>query len=54
MILNSEFGNTAVGVIAVKGLASGALLIETWHAIKVIADKKLQLERYLSVLPSRR
>ena len=54
MILNSEFGNTAVGVIAVRGLAKGALLIETWYAVKVIAEKTLQLERYLPALPSRR
>ena len=53
MILNSEFGNTAVGVIAVRGLAKGALLIETWYAVKVIADKKLQLERYLPAFPNR-
>ena len=53
MIQNSEFGNTAVAVISVKGIPKGTLLIETWYAINVIANKILQLDKYLPLHPTR-
>lgn len=53
MIQNSEFGNTALAVIALESLPKGTLFVETWHAINIIANKKLQLDRYLPMHPTR-
>ena len=53
MIQNSEFGNTALAVINLESLPKGTLFIETWHAINIIADKRLQLDRYLPMNPTR-
>ena len=53
MIQNSEFGNTALAVINLESLPKGTLFVETWHAINIIADKSLQLERYLPMHPTR-
>jgi ATP-dependent helicase HepA len=53
MILNSEFGNTALAVIKLESLPKGTLFVETWYAINIIADKRLQLERYLPMHPMR-
>jgi ATP-dependent helicase HepA len=53
MIQNSEFGNTALAVIKLESLPKGTLFVETWHAINIIADKRLQLERYLPMHPTR-
>ena len=53
MIHHSEFGNTALAVIKTPGLPKGTLLIETWYTLNVIANKKLQLERYLPLHPTR-
>ena len=53
MIANSEFGNTAVAVISTNALEKGSLLIETWYSINLIADQRLQLQRYLPSTPTR-
>lgn len=53
MIRNSEFGNTALAVITLESLPKGMLFVETWHGINIIADKELQLERYLPMHPTR-
>jgi ATP-dependent helicase HepA len=53
MIMNSEFGNTAVATISTNAMEKGSLLIEAWYSINVIADKKLQLARYLPTTPTR-
>ena len=53
MIINSEFGNTAVAVVSIEGLPKGTLLVETWYSLNVIANKQLQLERYLPINPIR-
>lgn len=53
MIINSEFGNTAVATISTNALEKGCLLLEVWYGINVIADKKLQLSRYLPMSPTR-
>ena len=53
MILNSEFGNASSVVTSINGLQKGTLLVETWFSLNVIADKKLQLERYLPIQPIR-
>ena len=53
MIINSEFGNTAVATISTNALEKGSLLLEVWYGINVIADKKLQLSRYLPITPTR-
>ena len=53
MIINSEFGNTAVATISTGALEKGSLLIEVWYSVNVIADKKLQLSRYLPITPTR-
>ena len=53
MIHSSEFGNTAVAVVSINGLAKGTLLLETWYTLNIIANKQLQLERYLPIHPTR-
>ena len=53
MIRNSEFGSTAVAVSKIEGLPKGTLLLEAWFTINIIADKKLQLDRYLPIHPTR-
>ena len=53
IIANSEFGNTAVAVISTNALEKGSLLIETWYSINLIADQRLQLQRYLPSTPTR-
>ncbi len=53
MIRNSEFGSTAVAVASISGLPKGTLLLETWFSMNIIADKKLQLDRYLPFHPTR-
>lgn len=53
MIHQGEFGNTAIAVISIENLSKGTLLIETWYALNIIADKQLQLERYLPIHPTR-
>ena len=53
MILDSEFGNSTAVVTSISGLQKGTLLVETWFSLNVIADKKLQLERYLPIQPKR-
>jgi ATP-dependent helicase HepA len=53
MIQNSEFGNTALAMITLESLPKGTLFVETWYAINIIADKKLQLDRYLPTHPTR-
>lgn len=53
MIRNSEFGSTAVAVASIEGLPKGTLLLETWFTINIIANKQLQLDRYLPLHPAR-
>lgn len=53
MIRNSEFGSTAVAVASIEGLPKGTLLLETWFTINIIANKQLQLDRYLPIHPAR-
>ncbi len=53
MIQNSEFGNTALAVITLESLPKGTFFVETWYGINVIADKKLQLGRYIPIHPIR-
>ncbi|MDW3094828.1 MAG: RNA polymerase-associated protein RapA [Gammaproteobacteria bacterium] len=53
MIHNSEFGNTALAVIKLESLPKGTLFVETWYAVNIIANKSLQLERYLPMHPTR-
>lgn len=53
MIQNTEFGNTALAVINLESLPKGTLFIETWFTVHTIADKSLQLDRYLPLHPIR-
>ena len=53
MIHNSEFGNTALAVITLESLPKGTLFVETWYAVNIIANKSLQLGRYLPMHPTR-
>ena len=53
MIHNSEFGNTALAMITLESLPKGTLFVETWYAINIIANKRLELERYLPMHPTR-
>ncbi len=53
MIINSEFGNTALAVINLESLPKGTLFLETWYTINTISEKSLQLDRYLPFHPTR-
>jgi len=53
MIQHSQFGNTALAMISLESLPKGTLFVETWYAIHTIADKKLQLDRFLPLHPIR-
>lgn len=53
VIHQGEFGNTALAVISIESLAKGTLFVETWYALNIIANKQLQLERYLPIHPTR-
>ena len=53
MIFHSEFGNTAMAVINLESLPKGTLFVETWYSLNTIAEKKLQLDRFLPVHPTR-
>lgn len=52
-IHQGEFGNTALAVISIDNLSKGTLFVETWYALNIIANKQLQLERYLPIHPTR-
>ena len=47
MVVTSEIGNTALTALAVKGLESGTVMVETLFVIDPLASKSLQCERYL-------
>lgn len=53
MVLGSELGNTTLSTIKIKGLPAGTLMLETWFTLETIADKNLQIERFLKVQPIR-
>ena len=46
-ILSSEHGNTAIGTIKVKPLPPGTLMLETLYTVEGIAQKRLNIQRYL-------
>ncbi|MCY4044643.1 MAG: RNA polymerase-associated protein RapA [Cellvibrionales bacterium] len=46
-VLSSEHGNTCVATISLKPLPPGTLLVETRFVLNAIADKSLQIERFL-------
>ena len=53
MILSGETGNTALSTLFLQGLPEGTILVECLFVIDIVADKKLQLERYLPLSPIR-
>ncbi|MFN2329693.1 MAG: RNA polymerase-associated protein RapA [Chromatocurvus sp.] len=52
-ILATELGNTAIGTIALKGVAPGSLLLESLFTVSCPAPRQLQLQRFLSLSPVR-
>jgi len=52
-ILSTELGNTAIGTIALKGVAPGSLLLESLFTVSCPAPRQLQLQRFLSLSPLR-
>ena len=53
VVYKNELGNATLATISVKGLPQGALLLEAVYAINTIAEKELQLHRYLPLSPTR-
>ena len=53
ILYKNEAGNTALATISVKGLPEGALLLEAIYSINTVAEKHLQLDRYLPISPTR-
>ncbi len=53
MIYRSELGNSALATVSIKGLDEGSLLLESFFTLDVIADKKLGLQHYLPLNPTR-
>lgn len=53
MIMISEFGNTALAVINLESLPKGTFFLEAWYSVNTIAEKSLQLDRYLPLHPTR-
>ncbi len=53
MVLSSEFGNTTVATMKIRGLPPGTLLMETWFTLETIVEKRLQLSRFLPITPRR-
>ncbi len=53
MVMNSETGNSFVTTIEMDGIEPGTVLLETFSAIRAVAPKQLQLERYLPLSPVR-
>jgi len=53
LLYKNEAGNTALATISVKGLAQGALLVEAIYSVNTVAEKHLQLHRYLPISPTR-
>ncbi|MFN2289456.1 MAG: RNA polymerase-associated protein RapA [Chromatocurvus sp.] len=52
-ILATELGNTAIGTLALKGVAPGSLLLESLFTVNCPAPGQLQLQRFLSLSPVR-
>jgi ATP-dependent helicase HepA len=48
-VLSSEHGNTCVATVSLKPLPPGTLLVETRFKLNTIADKSLQIERFLPI-----
>ncbi len=53
MTVQSDVGNAALNTISLRALPKGTLLLEAWFTIAVVAPAHLQIERYLSLTPTR-
>ena len=53
MVVDTELGNATLATMSVKGILAGTLFLESFYTIHGMAPKKLQLERFLSLIPIR-
>ncbi|MFK7886097.1 MAG: RNA polymerase-associated protein RapA [Gammaproteobacteria bacterium] len=53
LVLHGDVGNATLSTLALKALPAGTLLLEAWFTVAVIAPAALQIERYLSLSPTR-
>jgi len=53
MILRGETGNATLNTISLRALPAGTMLLEAWFTVAVVAPAHLQIERYLSLRPTR-
>lgn len=53
MILESEVGNVTMSTIAIKGLPTGMLFLETIHTVHCPAPSYLGIEQYIPLTPIR-
>lgn len=53
MILDSEMGNATITTISIKSITPGTVFLESFYTITCAADKALQLDRFLPVIPIR-
>ena len=53
LVLQGDAGNATLSTVALKALPAGTLLLESWFTVAVIAPAALQIERYLSLTPTR-
>lgn len=53
LVLQGDVGNATLSTVALKALPAGTLLLESWFTVAVIAPASLQIERYLSLSPTR-
>lgn len=53
MILDSEMGNATIATLSIKSIAPGTVFLESFYTITCAADKALQLDRFLPVIPIR-
>jgi ATP-dependent helicase HepA len=52
-IINSEVGNTSVALLPNTSIPSGTIMLEVIFVLETVANKNLQLDRYLPATPIR-
>ncbi|MFK8017553.1 MAG: RNA polymerase-associated protein RapA [Gammaproteobacteria bacterium] len=53
MTVHSDVGNAALSTISLRALPPATMLLEAWFTVAVVAPAHLQIERYLSLNPTR-
>lgn len=53
MVHSTELGNAAIGTIKLKGIPPGTMMLECLFTVNCVAPRELQVERFLSLSPTR-